>query len=350
MCPIRAQKKEVAAMMKIILLLIAIAVGFYLLALLWIFILEHWVWFLLGTVAVVALVKLCMDWDEIVAKRECKRKGATEASTSDVNESILERVAGPEELSITDIHDYNDLLIHDSADAIYSSCSNPNVSVHNSSWLDYGGVEAELLNIDLMEGYQFELWCAALLRENGFVNVEVTRCSGDAGVDILAEKDSIRYAIQCKRYAGHVGNTPVQEVHAGKVVYNCHVGAVMTNQYFTEGGKRVAAATGTLLWDRDWLRAKISEAKSISLPTAVDPPLSPEELDGDELLPLAVDIVLETGQASVSMLQKRLNLGYTRAARIVDEMEEKGIVGPFRGSKPREILITKEQWQNKKMQ
>ena len=62
------------------------------------------------------------------------------------------------------------------------------------------------------------------------------------------------------------------------------------------------------------------------------------------MLPAAVDVILETGQASVSMLQRRLKLGYARAARIVDEMEEKGIVGPFQGSKPRAILITKEQW------
>ena len=63
------------------------------------------------------------------------------------------------------------------------------------------------------------------------------------------------------------------------------------------------------------------------------------------MLPAAVEVILETGQASVSMLQRRLKLGYARAARIVDEMEEKGIVGPFMGSKPRNILITKEQWQ-----
>ena len=73
-----------------------------------------------------------------------------------------------------------------------------------------------------------------------------------------------------------------------------------------------------------------------------------EELDGDEMLPAAVDVILETGQASVSMLQRRLKLGYARAARIVDEMEEKGIVGPFQGSKPRAILITKEQWEARK--
>ncbi len=79
--------------------------------------------------------------------------------------------------------------------------------------------------------------------------------------------------------------------------------------------------------------------------TAADPEPNADELAGDEMLPAAVDVILETGQASVSMLQRRLKLGYARAARIVDEMEEKGIVGPFQGSKPRSILITKEQWE-----
>ncbi len=66
--------------------------------------------------------------------------------------------------------------------------------------------------------------------------------------------------------------------------------------------------------------------------------------DYDELLPAAIDVVLEVGQASVSMLQRRLKLGYGRAARLVDQMEGKGVVGPFEGSKPRQLLITKEQW------
>ena len=71
----------------------------------------------------------------------------------------------------------------------------------------------------------------------------------------------------------------------------------------------------------------------------------PAKSDYDELLPQAVDVILETKQASVSMLQRRLKLGYSRAARMVDQMEEMGIVGPFEGSKPRKILITKQQWQ-----
>ena len=89
--------------------------------------------------------------------------------------------------------------------------------------------------------------------------------------------------------------------------------------------------------------AQAGNGKGSSNAAAPEP--SEEELDGDEMLPAAVDVILETGQASVSMLQRRLKLGYARAARIVDEMEEKGIVGPFQGSKPRAILITKEQWE-----
>ena len=81
---------------------------------------------------------------------------------------------------------------------------------------------------------------------------------------------------------------------------------------------------------------------------APEPEANADEMEGDELLPDAVDVILETGQASVSMLQRRLKLGYARAARIVDEMEEKGIVGPFQGSKPRTILITKDQWADMK--
>ena len=77
---------------------------------------------------------------------------------------------------------------------------------------------------------------------------------------------------------------------------------------------------------------------------------APEETGGDydELIDAATEVVVETGMASVSMLQRRLKLGYARAARLVDQLEEKGIVGPFEGSKPRQVLITKDQWQELK--
>ena len=81
-----------------------------------------------------------------------------------------------------------------------------------------------------------------------------------------------------------------------------------------------------------------------------DPEANADEMAGDEMLPQAVDVLFDTKQASVSMLQRRLKLGYARAARIMDEMEEKGIVGPSQGSKPRDILITREQWEALKQQ
>ena len=104
-----------------------------------------------------------------------------------------------------------------------------------------------------MEGHQFEYWCADLLKKNGFSNVQVTRGSGDQGVDIIAYKDGLKYAVQCKCYSSDLGNKPIQEVNTGKAIYRCQVGAVMTNRYFTAGAKEAAEATGVLLWDRDYL-------------------------------------------------------------------------------------------------
>ena len=70
--------------------------------------------------------------------------------------------------------------------------------------------------------------------------------------------------------------------------------------------------------------------------------------EGDTLLEQAIAVVVEAGLASTSLLQRRLKVGYARAARLVDEMEEKGIVGPFEGSKPRKVLLTKEQYYERK--
>ncbi|MFY9177722.1 MAG: DNA translocase FtsK [Caldicoprobacterales bacterium] len=67
--------------------------------------------------------------------------------------------------------------------------------------------------------------------------------------------------------------------------------------------------------------------------------------DCDELLPEAIEIVIDAGQASISMLQRRLRVGYARAARMIDEMEARGIVSGFEGSKPRKVLISKEEFE-----
>ena len=100
----------------------------------------------------------------------------------------------------------------------------------------------------------------------------------------------------------------------------------------------------------DKINAAVAEKEKGNAKSGGNAPSEQSAADeGDEMLPAAIDVVMETGQASVSMLQRRLKLGYSRAARIVDEMETRGIVGPFEGSKPRQILITKEQWLALKM-
>jgi len=71
--------------------------------------------------------------------------------------------------------------------------------------------------------------------------------------------------------------------------------------------------------------------------------------DNDELLPQAIELVVEAGQASVSLIQRKFKVGYARAARIVDQMEERGVVGRYEGSKPRQVLMTRQQLQEKQM-
>ena len=113
--------------------------------------------------------------------------------------------------------------------------------------------------IDEMEGHDFEYFCAELLKKRGFEEVEVTKGSGDYGVDILAEKEGITYAIQCKCYSGPVGVKAVQEAYAGRDYYDRMVGAVLTNQYFTAPAVEAAGKLKILLWDRGYLDSMMEE-------------------------------------------------------------------------------------------
>ena len=112
-----------------------------------------------------------------------------------------------------------------------------------------------------MEGHEFEYFCADLLRNRGFVDVEVTRGSGDYGIDILAEKDGVTYAIQCKRYSTPVGVKAIQEAYAGRDYYDRMVGAVMTNQYFTSPAVEAAGKLKILLWDGGYIEEMMAEGK-----------------------------------------------------------------------------------------
>ncbi|MDE6892867.1 MAG: restriction endonuclease [Lachnospiraceae bacterium] len=110
-----------------------------------------------------------------------------------------------------------------------------------------------------MDGHEFEYFCADLLEQRGFVEVEVTRGSGDYGIDILAEKDGVTYAVQCKRYMAPVGVKAIQEAYAGRDYYDRMVGAVMTNQYFTAPAVEAAKKLKILLWDGGYVESMMEE-------------------------------------------------------------------------------------------
>ncbi len=104
-----------------------------------------------------------------------------------------------------------------------------------------------------LTGGEFEAYVAQVLQDNGFKRVQVTKASGDQGADILAERNGISYAIQCKNYEGSVGNFAVQEAYAAAQFYRCDRAAVICPGEFTRGAKELAAATGVTLWDGAWL-------------------------------------------------------------------------------------------------
>lgn len=111
-------------------------------------------------------------------------------------------------------------------------------------------------------GQHFETQCAELLKKNGFINVIVTKKSGDHGADVLAEKDGISYAIQCKYYSSAVGNSAVQEAFSAKSYYRKDIAVVMTNSYFTRPAKEEAAKNQVKLWDKDKLQIFLKNSQS----------------------------------------------------------------------------------------
>lgn len=100
-----------------------------------------------------------------------------------------------------------------------------------------------------MDGLQFEHRCAELLRYRGFHKVTVTKGSGDQGVDILAQKNGIKFGIQCKYYSHPVGNKAIQEAYAGADFYDCDKAMVMTNSTFTKAARELADKLEVELWE-----------------------------------------------------------------------------------------------------
>ena len=118
----------------------------------------------------------------------------------------------------------------------------------------------DIYYIDSLEGLEFEEYFSKILNILGYDSCS-TQASGDYGIDVIAEKDGIKYGFQCKLYNQNVGNKAVQEAYSGKSFYNCHVAIVVTNNYFTKGAINQAEKNNVVLWDRDKLIEIIESLK-----------------------------------------------------------------------------------------
>ncbi len=112
-------------------------------------------------------------------------------------------------------------------------------------------LEIDLKKIDKMEGLQFEHYVADILRYYGYLSVEVTKGSGDFGIDITCYNRNKKVVCQVKRYKDKVGVTAVQEAVAGKVFYKANLAVVITNSYFTSPAIKMAEKCNVILIDRD---------------------------------------------------------------------------------------------------
>lgn len=117
-------------------------------------------------------------------------------------------------------------------------------------------------DINSMDGFEFERYVAELLKHNDYTNVKVTQASGDHGIDVIADKNGLRYGIQCKRYSFTVGNSAIHEAYSGSAFYDCDKAIVVTNNKFTKSAREEAKKLGVILWDGDYLYEIINSVAS----------------------------------------------------------------------------------------
>lgn len=142
-----------------------------------------------------------------------------------------------------------------------SSKNNQSAFIQNQQSGDNYNKDGIDCKLDSLSGVEFENLCISLLEKIGFNNIQQTPVTGDHGVDILAWKFNKKYAFQCKRYSGNVGNKAVQEVYTGKQLYAASGAIIITTSFFTKQAKQEAEDLGVMLWDREKLIEKLQQAQ-----------------------------------------------------------------------------------------
>lgn len=127
--------------------------------------------------------------------------------------------------------------------------------IYESNLKKVNSLKIDFSKMDAMTGLQFEKFISKLLEEENFSNIEVTKSSGDYGADIIALKDNIKYAIQCKRYSKKISAKPIGEVLRGMKKYHCDRGIIITNNFFTKQAIEEAKICNIELWDRNTIQS-----------------------------------------------------------------------------------------------
>lgn len=147
---------------------------------------------------------------------------------------------------VREIHEFIDDVVYP---PVHSSLDYITYAKKISKLLDsYSSEHSDAVDVEKMTGNDFELHCAVILKDAGWIVLHRGK-TGDQGVDLIAELNGLKVAIQCKRYAGAVGNTAVQEVFAGRGYEECNMAVVVSNARFTTSALQLAQTLKVLLID-----------------------------------------------------------------------------------------------------
>lgn len=141
--------------------------------------------------------------------------------------------------------------------------------------LDNNDSKVYMEDIDKMGGLAFEKFVAEILEKNEYKDISLTKGSGDMGVDLVASKNGVKYAIQCKCYNSNVGAKAIQEIYTGKSLYDAEIAVVVTNCKFTAQAQEMAKRLHVRLWGREEIMelAGIEDKRPVNMYTIEQPVL-----------------------------------------------------------------------------
>lgn len=166
-----------------------------------------------------------------------------------------------------------------------------------------------------MSGEEFEDYVKEILKRNGFQSLELTKRSGDYGVDILGKYQGRSYAIQCKKYAKPVGVAAVQQAYSGCQYYECDCAVVVTNQRFTAQAIALANTNQVELWDGQYLNSLKRKANTRSFFH------KRQEKVVEHPYHHIIDLLLKEGYASTSLLVDHFHYSQEKAFYILEDLE-----------------------------